>query len=428
MKPISLAFSLIRVPRLFVTLLLWPLLLGVVIGVGQMAFSSLYLQLADESAEEFGERINGENESIVWMRENLSSTEESLATLKVCRWEMVGGVETLPEGCVQRPLDVVIRTPEPARYDSKSYEEFFLGATPRLHICTSCTGMLVISQQQGELVSDAYSLAALGVMMIADATKSREVNRHYVEAKADFEQIDNLVGSIYLHPPGLGHPINISKTSKTMVLVLNTSFLILITLWLSLIGHRKVLQYFARNDALLPLVAACGKSEFYTAIWVITMFRVGAFLLASIPTSYFIYTHGVPPEILDLYFRGGAEFLLWLGAIITSLSSLTIIASIAELKHRHSLVSFAYKYIPIIFCLGGATLWSIAIFRPEDSWKVVQTTISSLPLLGLCPIIVGPIVRIEPVYLALHCCLASVLVVLTLRLNSRWFAAHLEEI
>ena len=428
MKPISLAFSLIRVPRLFVTLLLWPLLLGVVIGVGQMAFSSIYLQLADESSTEFGERLDGSSESIEWMRESIHKSEESLDTIRVCRWEMVNGVEQAPAGCVQKPLDVVIRTPEPSLFETADYEKYFLGAAPRIHICVGCNGLLVISQQEGELVSDAYSLTALGVMMVADATKAREVNRHYVEAKADFEKIDNLVGSIFLHPPGLGHPINISKTSKTMILVLNTSFLILITLWLSLIGHRKVLQYFARNDALLPLVAACGKSEFYNAIWVITMFRVGAFLLASLPTTYFIYTRGVPEEILDLYVRNGVEFLLWLGAIITSLSSLTIIASIAELKHRHSLVSFAYKYIPAILCLLGAGLWAVAIFRPEASWKLVQGTISSLPMLGLCPIIVGPIVRIEPIYLALHCCLASVLVVVTLRLNSRWFAAHLEEI
>ena len=124
----------------------------------------------------------------------------------------------------------------------------------------------------------------------------------------------------------------------------------------------------------------------------------------------------------------GVHFLLWISAIISSLGAMSIIASIAELKHRHSLVSFLYKYIPVLCFAAGTMTWVFTLFSAAHSATFLQYFVSSLPLFGLSPIVLAPVFKVDPTVMALHTVVASFLVVILLRLNSRWFAAHLEEI
>jgi hypothetical protein len=222
--------------------------------------------------------------------------------------------------------------------------------------------------------------------------------------------------------------INISQATKTMLLIINTSLITVIALWLSLKGHRKVLDYFSRNGALLPLVAACGKNTFYAALWIITLMRVLFFLVASLPATIFMYSRAVPQETLDVFIRSGPDFILWLSALVSSLSCLAIIASVAELKQRHSWVSFLYRYVPLGLCWIGTVIWIVSVFTPGQASKVIQTLITCIPIIGISPVLISPIFNISTTVVAAHSLIATMLILVFLRMNSRWFAAHLEEI
>ncbi len=429
MRSLRLAFSFIRVPKLFGTLLFWPLRAGVGVGVFQVVGTATYIRLADEDFDQFQQRIEKPDHSVTMIRSHLYGGPQELGPLQVCRWVPDGAGERPPsEDCRIEPLDVSVRSASPDTFDAQPFVHFFQGATRRLHICRGCTSEILISETADGRRSDVYSLGGLGVYMLIESAYDKEIQRDVLAARSTIEKLKDFAGTILLHPPGAKNPVNISRASTVMVLVLNTAFLIIITLWLSLVGHRKVLQYFARNDALLPLVAACGKAEFYNSLWVITLLRVSLFLFATLPATVLIYVHAIPEETLGEFMGSGVHFLLWISAIISSLSTMTIIASIAELKQRHSMLSFIYKYVPILCFFVGTCTWVYTLFFAGRVLTALQSFVSVLPLLGLSPIVLAPVFKIDPTILALHTVFASLLVVILLRLNSRWFAAHLEEI
>lgn len=429
MRSITLALSFIRVPRLFTTLLLWPLLTGIGVAVVQITATAAYIRIVDENLAQFEARLASPDKTSDWIRAQLFQSKEPSGPIKVCRWKQDKAGEVAPsEDCQIQPLDIAIKTATPASYNPEEYVSFFQGSARRLHVCETCTADIVISEAKGEKISNVYSLGGLGVYMLTEAAHEKDVEADFLKAKTTVERLKNLSGTIFLHPAGLNAPVNITKASAVMVLVLNTAFLIIITLWLSLVGHRKVLHYFARNDALLPLVAACGKAEFYNSLWVITLLRVSFFLFATLPATCLIYVNAIPEDTLAEFMGSGVHFLLWISAIISSLSTLTIIASIAELKHRHSLVSFLYRYIPILCFAVGTGTWLFTIFSAGNAMSTVQYFVSALPLFGLSPIVLSPVFKLDPMLMAAHTVVASLFVVILLRINSRWFAAHLEEI
>lgn len=431
MRALRLALSLIRVPKLFATLLLWPLFIGLGIAATQVLLSAGFVHLMDEKVEDFQARISEPDTRSDWIRIHIFGRKKPFPALAVCRWQTVDGVEgPIGSECSADPLDVVIRVDDPANFDTTEYEKLFLGSTRRLHLCRDCKTEIVLSSNPagGKAVSDVYSVRGLGVFLLTESAHENDVNDSFVQAKTIVEHLKNLAGTVWLHPTGFHQPVNISKASTIMILVLNVAFLIIITLWLSLVGHRKVLQYFARNDALLPLVAACGKSDFYSALWFITLLRVSFFLIASLPATYAVYVNAIPEETLHLFTGSSVDFLLWISSIISSLGVMSVIASISELKHRHSLVSFLYKYIPVICFLVGTGCWVYTLFHAGNVSMTMQYVISALPLFGISPMILSPIFHSSPTILAIHTLLACVSIVVIFRLNSRWFAAHLEEI
>ena len=430
MKSFRLAISFIRVPKLFVTLLFWPLVAGLAVAATQIVATAGYVRLVDEDVQAFQKRVEAPDQTIDWIRNFLFGTTKPLSSLRLCRWENgVGGIEVPPsEECTPKRLDVAVRTGDPAGFDPTKLAAFFSGSTRTLHICRECSADITLRGEGDERVSDVLGIESLGVLALVESHNEREIESGVVQVKSVIERLRSTTGTVFLHAPGLGQAVNITKASTVMVLVLNTAFLIVITLWLSLVGHRKVLQYFARNDALLPLVAACGKAEFYNSLWVITILRVGFFLLAALPATCLIYVHSIPDDTLHEFMGSAVHFLLWISAIISSLGAMSIIASIAELKHRHSMVSFLYKYIPIICFAVGTTTWLFTLFYAGEAAHSVQYFVSALPLFGLSPIVLAPVFKISPTLMALHTVFASAFVVVLLRLNSRWFAAHLEEI
>lgn len=207
------------------------------------------------------------------------------------------------------------------------------------------------------------------------------------------------------------------------------ALLVVVGLWLALRSHRKVLDYFARNGALLPMVSACGKSSFYSALWLITLLRVGAFLLTAVPLSIaFFVNHFRDEQLENLMGPQGLEFVLWILALTASLSLAAVTASIAELKHRQHLLNILLKYVPTALAFLGAAFWGLSLLLEGAFIQFVRDTIATLPVIGMVPIILAPVFKPHLNVLALHTIIAAGVIVLVLKSNARWFAAHLEEL
>ncbi len=428
MRPIILAFSFIRVPKLFISLLLWPMVIGIFVSFVQTFLSLGYIGIVKESAPEFAKRINKREAEDIWISQVLFGTDR-LGPLNVCRWIMRNGQEEPPsEACRVRRYDVAVQVYSPETYNADDYRKLFDGSTRNLHICRSCSADITISKSEDKIVSQVHGLTPIAVYMLAYSSQELLINSHYVNAKATVDYIKDISGTILMKASGVPTPINFTEASNTMILIINTSAITIVALWLSLKGHRRVLDYFARNSALLPLVAACGTRTFYSSLWIITLIRVTCFLLAVIPTTILVFLDAVPIETRSVFMKSGPQFLLWLVGIVASLSSLAIIASIAELKHRHSWVSFLYRYIPLVLCFIGSSIWFYCVFHEGVVTRGIQHAIACLPVLGISPVLLSPLIELDTSTIALHSLFAAMLVIAVLRLNSRWFAAHLEEI
>ncbi len=428
---IRLAFDLILVPRLFAQLLLWPLLIGIVVAASQAALGASVTQRMEEGSGDFSKRLQQRDPRAAWFRHEIFGRRDPFPQIEVCRWITRGEDEFSPNpGCTLHPFDVAVRVNDPATFDSRDYEQLFLGAVPRLHLCRHCSTEMVVHPNGigGDRETDVYSLAGLGVLLLTQSVHRDEVNDQFIRAKAIAEHARDLTGAVWLHPPGAASAVNVSKTSVLMILTVNLCFLIIIGLWLAVAGHRRVLSYFACNDVLLPLVAACGKTRFYNAMWLITMLRVLLFLLCSAPVMDLVYVTMVPTETVQLFIGSPLGFVLWFVSIFSSLALMTVVASIADLKRRSSFMAFCYTYVPPICFLIGTALWVACLCIEGAFSRSAQLVITSLPMFGVAPVILSPIIRGSSIGLALHAALAFTALVVVMRNNARWFGAHLEEL
>lgn len=162
------------------------------------------------------------------------------------------------------------------------------------------------------------------------------------------------------------------------------------------------------------------------ALWWITIMRVSAFLFTVLPATVLVYAKFVPKETIQQLVGNPWEFCLWVLTVAISLTAITLIASIAELRHRTSIISFLYKYIPFGIWIFGSVLWVVFIF--VEGTTAYQNLIASIPVFGLSAIILSPIVHANQNVVIAHALFSSVLAVATIKLNTRWFAAHLEEL
>lgn len=430
MNSFELAFSLIRIPKLFASLLLWPMLIGIFVALGQIAISLTYFEMSNESIEQYKTRVVARKEDRQWIIQYILGMNLLPDEPVICKWiKTEKGSEIPPSNnCLIDNNEIAIQTSDIDRFDPSSYKTFFAGATAKIHICNNCTSDITITTFNDKKFASVSSARALGVYMLSDIESIDKLNEHYLAAKTERLEREEFKGTILLSTPSLNSPINISETTETMLLIINTALITIITLWLALKGHRKVLDYFARNQALLPLVAACGKSTFYNSLWIITLLRVFFFLLAVVPSTILVTIKGVPVETLNMFIGDSAQFILWIAGMIASLSALTIIASIADLKHRHSSVSFLYRYTPIFISIIGTSIYFYCIIVPSSISLLVQRIIASIPIVGTNSLILSPLLPLSATVIASHSILSGLLVVIILRINSRWFAAHLGEL
>jgi len=289
-------------------------------------------------------------------------------------------------------------------------------------VCRSCRPDVVITPTDSGVSSEIYSLWGLIVVNLVRFNRSS-----YLEGLKQIEQVAEIFGQRTLHLSGLAESINLNRAYTHLAIAINFAGLIIVALWLALKAHRKVLDYFARSGALLPLVAATGHRTFYGAIWLLTLCRVGAFLGAAVPMTYVGFV-ALLSERDRAEFFSGERTIVWLAAVTASLGLATLIASIAELKHRHSLLSIIYKYVPVVVCFIGGTVWGLTFFFDSTLAHILRAITTAVPLVGMAPVLLGPVLKPATLTLVLHFALSLVVLIVALRHNSRWFAAHLEEI
>jgi hypothetical protein len=92
------------------------------------------------------------------------------------------------------------------------------------------------------------------------------------------------------------------------------------------------------------------------------------------------------------------------------------------------MANFLYRYVPILLALVGGAAWAFTFVFPTEAAGIVRTIFTALPVVGLAPVFIAPVT--EPPYVALlfHGTVSLVALVFLVRVNMRWFAAHLEEV
>ena len=425
-RSFRIAAALLRIPHLALSLFAVPLILSLGIVVIQLLATGAAVQLMSTTGRAVMAAKVSDTNPIRWM---IYGSGDLRGPLTVCRWGVNSqGVETpLVEGCAPDRLDVAIHVDNPESFDVSRFKKLFEGHIDRLHVCRSCQPDVVITpSMNGEITSKAHSVFGLSILFLPYSNK--EVADQRTAVKEAYDEIQRSLGSISMHIPEISDAIGISSLKGTLPITTNIALLVVIALWLALKAHRKVLDYFSRNDVLLPLAAACGKQTFYSAIWILTLFRVGCFLGASIPLMYFglddIFSSNVGVDLSFSLAHGAA----WLVALVSALGLATVIASIAELKHRHSLLSVSYRFLPLLGAFIGALAWGASFIMPLHACGVFRLIVSALPIIGIAPILVAPVTGLPYLPMMTHAVLAMIGLTWLLKRNARWFAAHLEEV
>lgn len=421
MRAFRLALSLIMIPRLFGSLLLWPLCIGIFVALSQLTFSAAYLSAKNTSVRQYQEKAENIQRGS-YIRSYLYKSSDPLPPITLCRQS------SSSPNCTIDTKDVTVRTSNVASFDVEKYLEFFNGTARQLVVCADCSSSLTIHADEQDNTTYIQTLTGLLLLFHAENFAERKLNSYYAGAKQHIDTVKDLQGTIFFTPFVGGTNINLSTVSSLILLIVNTSFLIIITLWLALRAHRKVLDYFAKNDCLLPMVAACGKNNFYIAIWLLTILRVVFFLSATVPVGIFFFIQTVPEEIKTEFIGNYLIFTAWLLAISASLGVTVVIASVAELKQRVLLLSILYRYAPLMLCLIGGIIWAVTLFDALPNHELINSIVASLPILGLTAVILQPIISLSLTTLIAHALLSLALMLFILRKNALWFAAHLEEI
>lgn len=430
MSSVKLALSFIRIPRLFVSLLLFPLVLGLLLTVVQLYVTGIMIQATKDNPGTMETRFAQEEEYNI-VRDFLFGSGERIENLEVCRWEELtledGTVVERPpnEACMPDRLDAAVHVENPASFDASEFVKLFTGNLERLHICKyECQPDIVITPFESTRISSVFGLAVLNLSRLNTSMK-----RDILSLAKTRSTFLDMLGEKSIETAGFREPVVLNGLIHRLSLVLSIVCLVLVALWLALKAHRKVLDYFARSGALLPMVAAIGKRDFYLAIWFLTGLRVAAFLCAAVPLMiYTLLSFEQGSAVANLFGNDLNRFLVWLIALSASLMLATVVASIADLKHRHVVFAFVYKYLPLILSFVGVIFWAVSFLMPDAVGGVMRPGIASLPIVGLGPILIAPIFEPSFDVLVAHALLSALVCLVLLRSNSRWFAAHLENL
>jgi hypothetical protein len=430
MQFLRLTLYLLQVPRLLLSLIIFPVILAFGTIILQLISSVFFLSyLSSTETKKLEESLNNPRRTTNWVRDKLLGANDYEDTLKVCYWsvELGGKLKQPTTDCTVDRYDIVI-DPKLATPDKEyNYMKLFLGFFRKVHICQGCVSDIMISKVNGETQIDFGSLFALSLFTAVEITE--EYRNNFSEAVKSLSEFESLTGDKYLRLTGFVQKTKLSTLTHTLILVSNISVFIIVCLWLALKAHRKVLDYFSHSGALLPLVAASGKNNFYLTIWSLTIIRVIAFTLTALPVGIYMLSDAIGQDLLNLLFLGDLLLLsVWIVTIIISLTLTTIIASLAELKSNSALLSIRYKLFPLLLCFLGGVIW-IATFAYEAPITFfIRDLILTLPLISIPALLMCPVFPPHPLSMAFNAILTLIFTIFTVRRNAEWFGSHLEEI
>jgi hypothetical protein len=430
---LHVALSLMRVPHLALSLFVFPLFLSIVIVVGQIIMTLMLVSASPTSGVKTGASAVPRDDSGI-VRLILYGSERARGYLHVCRWvsEESRGDEVPPTSeCAPDRLDVALQVSDPSSFDVGPYVELYQGEVDRLHVCKGCRPDAVITVDAGgHPHSSSYSVFGALILALPIIKRANEFREVRDGLRSIVSNVQELMGDFSFFSADFEQGIRWSQLKNDLPLALNISFLIVVSLWLALRAHRRVLDYFGYNHVLLPLVAACGKKRFYSALWWLTSLRVGCFLSAAVPLLYLGF-HGNGSGRSNVFHPFHISWLtgtVWVATLIATIGLATVIASIAELQHRDSIMSFLYRYLPIVVAMVGGFVWCGSFLFTGEGSALFRRAITLLPVAGMLPIFVAPVIKVPLWIMVTHgICALGVLVAL-LRRNARWFAAHLESV
>jgi hypothetical protein len=436
MTAVRLTISLLRIPRLFAMLLAFPLLTSLMVLVGQLFCSAIFLHVktsggggATEVSEERVADPEVNTASGNWFRTTLIGTDSYARELKICRWTKGadGKLVQPSDDCWLQRYDIVVEPSLLAKFPIEHYYELFLGKFRAIHVCDGCLTDIVIWRENGQVKTEFRSFLALA--LFRGLNRPAEFSNYYGSAMSIMGQVRKSLGDQYLVLAGFNSETSLKNLTTSFVLVANITLTIVIALWLALKAHRRVLDYFSHSGSLLPLVAATGSSSFYGAVWLLTGLRVVGFLLAGIPAGIIILWGAVESDPRALPFYGHPwMFLLWIVAVLVSLGLATLIASLAELRHHHSVVNVHFKLIPLGICVLGGLIWLASFVLEYKSVDTVRSLLAATPLIGVTPILLAPIFSPKTWAIVVNTLLTLAIIVSLAKRNTKWFVAHLDEI
>ncbi|RME61565.1 MAG: hypothetical protein D6780_01400 [Candidatus Dadabacteria bacterium] len=431
----KLAVSFALIPRLFFNFFFFPLLLSFLVIIAQLVITSIFVE-AYQSKKDPSLKSSGNKATLSFLRKTLLGRDKPFDAPILCYWNVDNNKHShsfreLPPAkkeCEPNRLDVAIRTKDFNNPLIKDYIKLFTGVTERIHICRSCSPDIVIDLTGKKSITRISSVYGLGILVLAldNLDIQEKIRKIKEEAKRQREKI----GEVLFYTRGFKAPFNLSVAHRSLGLIVSVAFLVVVLLWLALKSHRKILDYFSKNGALLPMVAAIGKDSFYLSIWALTLFRVIAFFIGAAVIflitlkSKVLFSQSLVATKLNLSFT---EMLCWFTALITSFCLATIIGSIADLKSRSSLFGFLYRYFPIVVAMIGGGFWALSFLLLGDM-DLYRGIITALPIFGIVPVLLSPVFYPSTSYLILHSSLSLLLIAYFLKKNAEWFGTHLDQV
>ena len=424
MKAIKLAFSLLMIPQLALRLIAMP----IAIAATALFFQLWLMSLTPRSS---GERV--EIGEINFPRQIAYGASELRPKILSCKWLTKGPAASaieFPPGyaCTVAAHDVAFIGYETANGSKFAKQQQDLlerldGFFEKAHFCkSSCAegaGLVVsFTDKEPELSVNGFS----NLLLLDDAVGPRLNN---TDARTQFI----FPGRKNLTLAGLDAPILLSGLQRQISKILGAIMLIICSVWLCLRAHKRVLDYFASSGSLLPLAASAGPRTLYSALWIVSLIRLLAFLAVSVPGFMALKASqlSIPttlPENLASH-----EFAIsfpWIFAVTASLVLTTLCASVADLKSR-KLSSVLWRVVPLLLVGLGFLIWSYSLVAATPELVTVRHILVALPLLGLMPLIAAAVVQPPLSVIIIHALLASGLVFIVARKNARWFASHLED-
>jgi hypothetical protein len=228
MRAIRLALSFLQIPRLFASLVLFPMLLGFYLLICEfIVVQAVVINLLGISAEEpAGNFLGDRARDIRWRL--LYGDRAELPPLKVCRWvaESTPGAD-----CVVSGSDIALHVANPAAADVEPLRKIYEGNVERLHVCKSCLAPVVIEDRDGRREFRAYSWR--GMLLASLFTFNPEIYQNYRDLIDKQEVLFQPGrGTLILDVPGLRSAINMNDAGVGIVIVMTFAFLLFLTLLL----------------------------------------------------------------------------------------------------------------------------------------------------------------------------------------------------